>query len=84
MNAFNSNVAVWTEKHSGKGVRPHLWFNEEYLVILGSYGRAITGQSRPCTHCKSTAMKVSKASGRVANEERRPRGRRLNSFTHGG
>lgn len=45
-NAFSSNIAVWTEKHSGKGVRPHLWFNEEYLVVLE---RLWKGDYRPIT-----------------------------------
>jgi len=39
-------VDVWFETRSGSCVRPHLWFNEEYLVVLEQLWK---GDFRPIT-----------------------------------
>lgn len=39
-------VDVWVEVQTGKGTRPHLWFAEEYLVVLE---RLWKGDYRPIT-----------------------------------
>ena len=46
-NAADVTVDVWVERQDGKrDVRPHLWFNEEYLVVLESLWK---GDYRPIT-----------------------------------
>lgn len=45
-NAAEVTMDVWVENQTGKGVRPHLWFNEEYLVVLE---RLWKGDYRPIT-----------------------------------
>lgn len=45
-NAADATVDVWVEHQSGKRVRPHLWFDEEYLVVLE---RLWKGDYRPIT-----------------------------------
>lgn len=45
-NASDATVDVWVEVQTGKGKRPHLWFGEEYLVVLE---RLWKGDYRPIT-----------------------------------
>lgn len=45
-HASDATVDVWVEAQSGKGIRPHLWFDEEFLVVLE---RLWKGDFRPIT-----------------------------------
>ena len=45
-HASDATVDVWVEAQTGKGSRPHLWFDQEYLVVLE---RLWKGDFRPIT-----------------------------------